>query len=192
LKQKSVRDAFFWYQLRKIPKWFRLIMLTTKRSAMVHSEISKAWAANTALNNELLAHLSPAMLEAVTPGGGYSVAQHLAHMTECIKSWGMELETGGLKDLPDLYSNYEPSTGMFDAETNFERIQSVMTQTRDAALQTAELATGTGNLPHGSVGGFLIHMLVHEAHHRGQILIALKAAGHTLPNEEAMWLPWRS
>jgi uncharacterized damage-inducible protein DinB len=159
---------------------------------MIHIEISKAWAANNAVNNELLASLTPTMLEAITPGGGYSVAQHLAHMTECIKSWGMELEASGLKDLPDLYSNYDPSTGMFDAETNLERIKSVMTQTRDAALQTAELATGTGNLPHDSAGAFLLHMLVHEAHHRGQILIALKTAGHKLPDEEAMWLPWRS
>jgi uncharacterized damage-inducible protein DinB len=167
-------------------------MSTTKRSIMIHSEISKAWAANNAVNNELLASLSTAMLEAVTPGGGYSVAQHLAHMTECIKSWGMELEASRLKDLPDLYSNYEPSTGMFDAETNLDLIKSVMLQTRDATLQTAELVTSTGNLPHESAGAFLIHMLVHEAHHRGQILIALKTAGHKLPDEEGMWLPWRS
>jgi uncharacterized damage-inducible protein DinB len=159
---------------------------------MIHSEISKAWVANNAVNNELLASLTPTMLEAITLGGGYSVAQHLAHMTECIKSWGMELEASRLKDLPDLYSNYDPSTGMFDAETNLERIKLVMTQTRDAALQTAELATSTGNLPHDSAGAFLLHMLVHEAHHRGQILIALKTAGHKLPDEEGMWLPWRS
>ncbi len=158
---------------------------------MIHIEISKAWAANNAVNNELLAHLTPTMLEAVTPGG-YNTAQHLAHMTECIKSWGMELEASGLKDVPDLYSNYDPSTGRFDAETNLERIKLVMTQTRDAALQTAEHSTGTGNLPHDSAGAFLLHMLVHEAHHRGQILVSLKTAGHALPNEEAMWLPWRS
>ncbi len=159
---------------------------------MIHIEISKAWAANNAVNNELLAHLTPPMLEAVTPGGGYSTAQHLAHMTECIKSWGTKLKGDRLEGLPDLYSNYDPSTGMFDAETNLDRIKSVMTQTRDTALETAELATSTGKLPHESVGGFLIHMLVHEAHHRGQILIALKTAGHALPNEEGMWLPWRS
>jgi uncharacterized damage-inducible protein DinB len=159
---------------------------------MIHIEISKAWAANNAVNNELLAYLTSPMLEAVTPGGGYTVAQHLAHMTECIKGWGMELEEGRLKDLPDLYSNYDPGTGMFDAETDLDRIKSVMTQTRDAALATAEHATGTGKLPHDSAGAFLLHMLVHEAHHRGQILIALKTAGHPLPNEEAMWLPWRS
>jgi uncharacterized damage-inducible protein DinB len=159
---------------------------------MIHSEISKAWAANNAVNHELLAHLSASRLEVVTPGGGYSVAQHLAHMTECIKSWGMELEASGLKDLPDLYSNYDPSTGMFDAETNLERIKSVMAQTRDATLETVQRATSTGKLPHESVAGFLLHMLVHEAHHRGQILIALKTAGHKLPDEEAMWLPWRS
>ena len=80
------------------------------------NDVTLAWNANTAINGVLLNHLTPAMLEARTPGGGYSVAQHLAHMVECTKGWGTDLEPTGLKDLPDLYSNYDPTTGMFDAE----------------------------------------------------------------------------
>jgi uncharacterized damage-inducible protein DinB len=156
------------------------------------NDVTLAWNANTAINNVFLEHLTPAMLEAVTPGNGYTVAQHLAHMVECTKGWGMELEPSGLQDLPDLYSNYDPNTGMFDAEMNLERIKAVMTQTRDALLETAQSATGTGKLPHATVGKFLIHMLAHDAHHRGQMLLALKANGHALPDEESMWLPWRS
>ena len=136
--------------------------------------------------------MTPAMLEATTPGGGYTVAQHLAHMVECLKSWTSELEVNAVKDLPDLYSNYDPATGRFDAEQNLERIQSVMKQTRDAVRTTTESAMGTGNLPHATVGKFLIHRMTHDAHHRGQILLALKTNGHALPDEESMWLPWRS
>lgn len=46
------------------------------------------------------------------------------------------------------------------------RIGAVMRQTRDALLETAESATGMGNLPHATVGKFLIHMMAHDAHHR--------------------------
>jgi uncharacterized damage-inducible protein DinB len=34
-------------------------------------------------------------------------------------------------------------------------------------------------------------MRVHDAHHHGQMLLALKANGHLLPAEEGMWVPWR-
>lgn len=156
------------------------------------SDVTVAWNANAAINDVPLNHLTPAMLEATTPGGGYTVAQHLAHMVECLKSWTSELEANAVKDLPDLYSNYDPATGRFDAEQNLERIQSVMKQTRDTVLTTTESAMGTGNLPHATVGKFLIHMMTHDAHHRGQILLALKTNGHALPDEESMWLPWRS
>lgn len=45
--------------------------------------------------------------------------------------------------------------------------------------------------PHASADAYLMHMMLHDAHHRGQILLALKSAGHPLPDEDAMWGPWR-
>ncbi|MEM6431914.1 MAG: DinB family protein [Deinococcota bacterium] len=36
-----------------------------------------------------------------------------------------------------------------------------------------------------------MHMMVHDAHHRGQILLALKTSGHTLPDEGSFWMPWK-
>jgi uncharacterized damage-inducible protein DinB len=156
------------------------------------TEIEDAWKANATINDVLIAHLTPAMLEAVTPGGGYTVAQHLAHMVECIKGWASEIDSSRLQTLPDLYSNYDPQTGRFDAEQNSERIKAVMIQTRDAVIETALGAKDKGTLPHASTGKFLIHMMTHDAHHRGQILLALKTNGHPLPDEESMWLPWRS
>jgi uncharacterized damage-inducible protein DinB len=156
------------------------------------NDVTLAWNANAAINDTLLKHLTPAMLGATTPGGGYTVAQHLAHMVECLKGWASDLEASAVKDLPDLYSNYDPATGRFDAEQDLERIQAVMKQTRDTVLTTALHAKDKGNLPHATVGKFLIHMMTHDAHHRGQILLALKTNGHALPDEESMWLPWRS
>lgn len=38
---------------------------------------------------------------------------------------------------------------------------------------------------------FLQHMIWHEGYHHGQIKLALKAAGHALPNKEAGPVTWR-
>jgi uncharacterized damage-inducible protein DinB len=166
--------------------------MSTEPMSTVPNDIALAWQANAAINDALLAHLEPEMLHAITPGAGYSVAQHLAHMVECLKGWSSRLNAATMEVLPDLYSNYDHTTGLFDAEHDLSRIQAVMIQTRDQAMAVAQTAEGTGTLPHATVGKFLVHMLAHDAHHRGQILLALKVNGHALPDDELLWLPWRS
>ena len=66
------------------------------------NDITSAWQANAAINDVLLDHLTPEMLEAGTPGAGYTVAQHLAHMVQCLKGWSSQLEPSAMSDLPDL------------------------------------------------------------------------------------------
>ena len=145
------------------------------------NDIALAWNANAEINDVLLKHLTPAMLEASTPGGGQTVGQHLTHMLECLKYWTGELEAGAVKDVPES-----------DAETNPTRIRSVMKETYGAVLATALNAKDKGNLPHATVGKFLMYTVAHDSHHRGQILLALKTNGHALPDEAAMWQPWNS
>ena len=122
------------------------------------------------------------MLEAATPGGGQTVAQHLTHMVECLKYWAGELEVSAMSDLPD-------SLG---AETDLERIQSAMKKTYDAMFATALNSKDTGNLPHATIGKFLMYTVAHDSHHRGQISLALKTNGYPLPSEDTMWHPWNS
>jgi uncharacterized damage-inducible protein DinB len=141
----------------------------------------------------LLEHLGPDMLDAQTPGGGYTVAQHLAHMTQVIKYWG-SLRDAGFADLPDLYFDYNPETQDFKAETDLGKVQAAMTQTWAQALEAPDVAEPSGESvepPHPTTDAYLLHMMVHDAHHRGQILLALKTAGHPLPDEDLMWGPWR-
>ena len=155
------------------------------------NDVAEAWRANARVNRELLNHLTEEMLGAQTPGGGYSVAQHLAHMTEVMKSWGFKLDEQ-LNALPDLYSDYDEVADTFVAETDLTRIRDVMVETEEALLKAVEESEGEkGTLPHTSTGAFLIHMMVHDAHHRGQILLALKTSGHPLPDEDRLWGPWR-
>jgi uncharacterized damage-inducible protein DinB len=153
------------------------------------NDVTLSWNANAAINDVLVNHLTPAMLEAVTPGGGQTVVQHLVHMTECLKYWTAELEVSAINDFPDLSNT---TTGQFDPQTNPSHIRSAMKKIYDIVLTTALNAKDKGNLPHSTVGKFLMYTVAHDAHHRGQILLALKTNGFGLPDEGAMWLPWNS
>jgi uncharacterized damage-inducible protein DinB len=156
---------------------------------MISSAVKEAWQANLRVNMVLLNHLTPDMLITQTPAGGYTVAQHLAHITGTVKHWGSRMDEAGFGNLPNLYD--ETNEEDFIAESNKERIEKVMKQTVEVALEISNTALNKGTLPHTSVEAYLIHMMVHDAHHRGQILLALKTAGHSLPDEDAMWGPWR-
>ena len=155
---------------------------------MITEPVKEAWQVNTRVNRTLLEHLTPEMVTAQTPGGGWTVAQHIAEIVATPKHFGVKFDEAKLGPLPDLYD--EEAQG-FVAETELERIHGVAQQTADAVLKAAETAADKGDLPHTSIDAYLIHMMVHDAHHRGQILLALKTAGHILPDEDLMWGPWR-
>jgi uncharacterized damage-inducible protein DinB len=150
---------------------------------MVTQTVKEAWLANEKVNKVLLEHLTPDMLQAQTPGGGYTVAQHLAHMTRTKKYFGMKLSEA-LKVLPDLHDKTTDKV-----ETNLAHIKDVMRLTSQRILETSEAANDKGNLPQTSIEAYLIHMMIHDGHHRGQILLALKTAGYPLPNEDLFWQP---
>lgn len=143
---------------------------------------------NAAVNDLLAVHLSaPGMLDARTPGDGYTVAQHLAHLVELRRYWLSELSAGAAEGLPGLH---DPTSQEFVAERDPARVRAVLAQVSAAVLEVAIAAPDRGQLPHVSLAQFLIYLLVHDAHHRGQILLALKAGGLPLPDEAALWSPW--
>lgn len=158
--------------------------------------VQAAWQANLRVNEVLLGHLTPEMLDARTPGGGYSVAQHLAHMVGTTKYWGSKLDKR-LAALPRLFTIREEldedDPEAFIPETDLGRIRLVLTQTATAAREAiaSALEGFAGDLPHSSPDAFLIHMMIHDAHHRGQVLLALKTSGYLLPDEDTMWVPWK-
>ncbi|MEM6432195.1 MAG: hypothetical protein AAF708_23355, partial [Deinococcota bacterium] len=59
-----------------------------------------------------------------------------------------------------------------------------------AAVNRAPTAAPT--LPHKTNEQLLVHMLIHESHHRAQVLDILKTHNLPLPDAEAYWGLWRS
>lgn len=163
----------------------------------VSPTVREAWQANIRVNQVLLDHLTPKMMDAQTPGGGYTVAQHLAHFIGTTKYWGSLRDKARFGALPDPFLEYGEN-GNFVPETDLARLGDIKRQTETTALDVAEaeadeteLPPGKWESPHATPDAYLIHMMVHDAHHRGQILLALKTGGHALPDEDAMWGPWR-
>ena len=154
---------------------------------MLSPSVKEAWKINTRINRLVLKHLTPEMVEAKTPGGGFSVAEHILEIVGTPKYFGTKFEAT-LGSLPDLYTKEGDD---YIAETDLKRIREVAQQTADAVLKAAESAENKGDLPHASVDVYLIHMMVHDAHHRGQLFLALKNAGHPLPADDLVWLPWK-
>lgn len=153
----------------------------------VSTHVKEAWKINESVNTVLLEHLSPDMLYLQTPGGGRNVLQQLAHMTEARKFWGTRLDKS-IGELPDLDVIGRDDSG---AETRLDRIKEVMKETSRKLLESADHADSKGDLPFSSVEVFLIYIVSHDAHHRGQLSLALKTAGFSLPDEGALWGLWR-
>jgi uncharacterized damage-inducible protein DinB len=154
----------------------------------VSQSTKESWKINEQMNKVLLDHLTSEMLLAQTPGGGYSVAQHLAHMAEAKKFWSSMVNEVEVSKIPNLV---EEQNGKMIAETNLAQIKDVFRQTHKVILQTAESAKDKGKLPYPSLDVFLTHLMVHDAHHRGQIMLALKTADYPLPIDGTFWGLWR-
>jgi len=132
----------------------------------------------------LLEHLNDEMLLAQTPGGAVSVAQHFAHMIDAVRFWGCYFDEARFSAIPDL-------SGGAEENRDIHKLRSSMEQRDTVALEASLIATDKGGLPFDSIGTFLIHIVSHDAHHRGQIVLALKTSVFDLPGDDAIWSPWR-
>lgn len=157
----------------------------------ISASVRELWHANDKVNHNLLQHLTQDMMLAQTPGGGMTVAEHLAEIAGTTEYW-VEMLTG--KSLPETPRLYEVEGDGIVAYTDLELFRTGLPLSRAAVLEAAAAvpAGETGEAPHTSADALLLHMIVHDSHHRGQLLLALKTNGFDLPAEEAMWLPWRN
>lgn len=154
----------------------------------ISPSVKEAWEINSQINQSVLRHLTPEMLTAKTPGGGFSVAEHLVEVLYTPKYFGLKFAPERLKDLPNLL---EVDGDGFVVESDLEKFREAAPAIARSVLEAAEAATDKGDLPHTDVNTYLIHMMVHDAHHRGQLFLALKTNGYSLPDDTLIWNPWK-
>jgi uncharacterized damage-inducible protein DinB len=154
---------------------------------MVSEAVKIAWQINEEMNLKLLEYLTPDMLQVQTPSKSDTIAEYLAHLAISKRWWGKHLNEEQVAGLPSLYNETEQG---FSASTDLAQIKDVFEQTHKTLLETAERATHKGNLPYPSIDVFLIHMMIHDGHHRGQILLTLRTAGYPVPSDDDFWGGW--
>jgi uncharacterized damage-inducible protein DinB len=141
----------------------------------------RAFATNDRINQYLLAHLPPEAWTAAPPGGrGRPVAAIVAHMHNVRVMW---LKATGAATLP----------AQLDRQTvTIAEAADALAESRAALADVLAGALDGGGRVKGftpDVVGFFGYLVAHDAHHRGQIAMLARQAGHPLP-QKAMFGMW--
>lgn len=145
------------------------------------AQLTETWRIHDRINRYLLDAMEPEALSAVGLTRGRSVAEQFAHIHNVRLMWIKEgapellgrlqkIEKGAPVDHASLRAALESSAAA--VETMLAR-----------ALEAGKLR---GFKPHPVA--FLGYLVSHESHHRGQIAVALKGAGHPLDKKTAYGL----
>ncbi len=153
--------------------------------------VRAAWGRNLEVNRALVGHLTPEMLGARTSGGGFSVAQHLSHIVGVTKFWGAYSIRSGSRRYPTCTTLMAIHSRMAPKWTR-SAFWTCSRPPRRSRWPQLKLAHRGLMRCRTRMRTYLVHMIVHDAHHRGQILLALKASSFPLPDEGALWASWRS
>ena len=150
---------------------------------------------NGRVNNFLLDALSDADLALSDGRGGWTVGHHLTHLAGFRQGWLSNISPEHAEGL------FAPVKGNELPDT---RALAAAFQAGDAAALRAVQAALDENRSfpdpwdegtyQSSPAHFLQHVIVHDSHHRGQIMALLRAGGHTPEDMDTLdhhWAVWR-
>lgn len=142
----------------------------------------KAYSANARINQYLVQHLDPGVWHAPAPAPKTrTIAAQVAHLHNC-----------GLRYLERTAPGFP-----VPAELDRRRVTRAQAVRALAAKRRAVLAIVGGALKddgrivgfHHDAAGYLMYYMIHDAHHRGQIVLQARLLGHPISRETmvGMW-----
>ena len=139
---------------------------------MPETQFVEAWSIHDRINLYLLESIEPAALASYSASKGRSVGEQFAHIHNVRLMWLKAAQPELLKKLSKIESPQARDKKLL-ARSLAESGRAI------AALLSQSAAAGgqvKGFKPH--VSAFLGYLISHESHHRGQVMLSLKQAGH--------------
>lgn len=160
----------------------------------VDAVVLESFARNGRVNVALLDHLADADLALTDGQGGMSVVEQVAHMAGFRKDWLNEVSPAHAETL-----DFELGPNNTLVTRDLGELRRALTEGDAAVLAAVQQALSEQRAFQGEYESnpvhFLQHTLVHDAHHRGQLMTLLRQGGHGAEQmaalERATWPIWR-
>ena len=154
----------------------------------VDAILVESFARNGRVNSALISALSPADLALEDAPEGNSVGELLAHMAGFRRGWLSRISPAHAEPLTEV----KDAAGLDELKAAFAAgDEAALHAVREAYSQGTRFETAYASDP----AHFLLHTLIHDSHHRGQIMTLLRQSGRNAEQmeslEEATWPIWR-
>jgi uncharacterized damage-inducible protein DinB len=148
-------------------------------------QLIETWSIHDRINRYLLAAVSPAGLEATAAGKGRTVGEQFAHLHNVRLLWLGSAAPELLTGLEKIEKAARPDRALLERSLAASSAAIVELLRRGFASGTSG-GRIKGFKPHAAA--FLGYLIAHESHHRGQIVLILKLAGHPVDKKTAYGL----
>lgn len=152
----------------------------SKNKAM--TALVDTWMISHRINQYLLSGIDDEHLKDIGPTKGRSVGEQFAHLHNVRIMW---IQAAA----PDLLSQVQKIEK--GPEINKQILLDAFDKSAECIAEILRRAVETGRVKgfKPSPEAFFGYMIAHEAHHRGQLLLALKANGH-MPDKKILYGLW--
>jgi uncharacterized damage-inducible protein DinB len=145
---------------------------------MMQEQIIETWQIHNRINLYLLEAVSPEHLSDVSASKGRTVGEQFSHIHNVRLMW---LKSAAPELLENLHKLGDADKAQI--KEGLEQSSKTIEKLLQQGLETGKIK---GFKPHAVA--FLGYLISHESHHRGQIALTLKQAGHPLDKKIAFGL----
>lgn len=150
---------------------------------MEENQLLETWEIHNRINLYLLDSITSEALKSLASSKGRNVAQQFAHIHNVRLMWLTQAAPEFIAELIRIPKEELPSQQML--RSSIENSGLAIKRLLAKSIQSGEKVRGFK--PHATA--FLGYLISHESHHRGQIVLSLKQAGHPV-NKKVQFGLW--